>query len=188
MELGQPANRVTACFQVQSLHSVLLMDSGIARVHVHLLMEPHSRRSSPVGILHAGPVLGAKAKSQAAFSKPSSQETLFSVVPKGQPSGRNPEQACPLVSVLSIVRDAGSWGDGGRDFVDFIQVGNPIHSIWSGLASIVRIVPCWMPCSRSCMDSRGQKAYEALHRHSDSSPICLVQSPQPFHLSLLLQT
>ena len=59
---------------------------------------------------------------QAAFSKPSSQETLFSVVPKGMSSGRAPEQACPVVTVLSIVRDAGSWGDGGRDFIDFIQV------------------------------------------------------------------
>lgn len=79
-------------------------------------------RSGEVYLHHAGPVIRAGVGGKAAFSKPSSHETLFSVSPKGMSTERAPELACPVVTVLSIVRDAGSWGDGGRDFIDFIQV------------------------------------------------------------------
>ena len=81
---------------------------------------PLARQNQRVPRANAGPALGNTTKGQATFTKPSSYETLFSAVPNGKIAGR--VQPCPVVTVLSIVRDAGSWGDDGRQFVDFLQV------------------------------------------------------------------
>ena len=71
---------------------------------------------------HAGPLVTAAKGGRAKFSTPSEGERLFTATPKDDKSSTPAEQQCSVVSVLSIVRDGSSWGEGGRSFVDFLNV------------------------------------------------------------------
>ena len=68
-------------------------------------------------------MVAAGLKGKAAISKPNDLEKLFSVVPRDQGSSNPPDNTCPVVTILSIVRDGESWGVEGRSFQDFLAVG-----------------------------------------------------------------